>query len=67
MSTESLFLHLLFGCVGMGYVVFGRKQKRGLFLLCGAGLWVCPYVVPNLLVLVIVSLILVVLPFYFRD
>ncbi|MCZ6602206.1 MAG: amino acid transport protein [Planctomycetota bacterium] len=67
MSSESLFLHLLFGCVGMGYFVFGRKQNRGLFLLCGVGLCIFPYVIPNLLGLVIVSLILVVVPFYFRE
>ena len=65
-STESLFLGLLFGSVGVGYIVFGRKQKRGLFLLCGVGLCVCPYLIGNFLVLVIVSLILVASPFYFR-
>ena len=65
-STGRLLLGLLLGSVGTGYIVFARKQRRGLCLLCGVGLCVCPYLIGNLVALAVVSVILIALPFYYR-
>jgi len=67
MPTPSvLFWGIILGSIGMGYFVYGKKQGAFLPLLCGLGLMVLPYVFTNLSLLLVVSLVLVVLPFILR-
>jgi len=67
MPTPSvLFWGIILGSIGMGYFVYGKKQGTFLPLLCGLGLMVLPYVFTNLSLLLVVSLVLVVLPFVLR-
>jgi len=46
MDTTSILPGMLFGAVGFGYVIYGRRQHAGVPLLVGV-LMVCPYVIPN--------------------
>jgi len=63
MDTNLLWLSLLFGSFGMGLFVYGKKQLRIPFLAAGVGLMVCPYFIPNVIVLAIVGVVLTVAPF----
>ena len=67
MGGESAILWgLLFGSVGLGYFIYGRKQRRAMPLLSGLCLMVCPYFVPNVLLLVLLCIVLMALPYFVR-
>jgi len=54
---------VLFGSIGVGYLLYGKKQRRGAALLSGALLCSFTYFVPNLLLIIIIGVILMALPF----
>jgi membrane protein implicated in regulation of membrane protease activity len=56
----------MFGSIGMGYIVYGRKQHKGIALLSGIVLCVFPYFVPNVFLLIIIGIVLMAFPFFFR-
>lgn len=58
---------LLFGSIGTGYLVYGKKQHAPVPLLCGITLIAFPYFVTSVLALVLVGAVLVVLPFVVRP
>lgn len=60
---SSLFLSMIWGAVGTGFFIFGKKQSRAVFLLCGILLCVFPFFVPDALASTIIGLILCVAPF----
>lgn len=48
MESESMLLWgLVFGSIGLGLFVYGRKQEKLLPKYCGVTLMVFPYFVPN--------------------
>jgi hypothetical protein len=63
----TLFLSILFGSVGVGYFIYGRKQKRVVPLLAGMGLCGFPYFVSGTLAVVIIGVVLTALPWILRD
>lgn len=67
MDTATLYWGLLFGSIGLGFFVYGKKQQMFAPLLCGLGLMVFPYFVSNTLLLVAVGVVLVVVPFFFHS
>lgn len=67
MSTAQLFLGIIFGSVGLGYVVYGRKQRAVVPLLSGIVLMVLPYFTANVIALVLVGAGLCALPFIYKP
>ena len=63
----TLILGILFGSIGVGYFIYGKKQQRVVPLLAGMGLCAVPYVVDGALALVIVGVVLAALPWVLRD
>ncbi|HPR45331.1 hypothetical protein [Ottowia sp.] len=61
-SAASLWWGVLFGAVGAGYIVYGRRQRAALPFLCGAGLLVLPYLIANIWLMVGLSAVLLALP-----
>lgn len=66
LSASSLFLGVLFGSVGLGFFIYGRKQRTIVPLLCGLALMVVPYFIPNALLLFAVGFVLVAVPYFVR-
>jgi hypothetical protein len=66
-GTASLVWDILFGAVGGGYFIYGKKQQKPLPMLCGFGLMIYPYFVSNTVLLVVIGAILMAIPFLFRD
>ncbi len=66
MSTSSLLWGFLFGSVGLGFFMYGKKQQAVVPLVCGVGLMVFPYVVSNLLLLVAIGVALMAIPYFVR-
>jgi hypothetical protein len=57
---------ILFGSIGLGFFVYGKKQKAVLPFLSGLGLMVFPYFISNTILLVCTGSVLVALPFVIR-
>ena len=66
MNTALFFWGLLFGSVGMGFFVYGRKQRATVPLICGIALMVVPYAIANPWLLVAVGIALVATPYFLR-
>ena len=66
MSTSILLAGVLFGAVGVGYVLYGRKQRAPLPLVSGVALMVIPYFLSNAVLLFVLSIALAVLPWVVR-
>jgi hypothetical protein len=61
-STSLLLWGLLFGSVGFGYYLYGKKQGNNTARYTGIALMVLPYFVSNIIVLVVIGLMLMLLP-----
>jgi len=57
---------LLFGSVGLGFFVYGKKQKAVVSLICGLALMVFPYFISNTILLVAVGIALIAIPYFVR-
>ncbi|HEY1371332.1 MAG TPA: hypothetical protein VGH50_02605 [Candidatus Binatia bacterium] len=64
MDTSSLMWGLVFGSIGLGYFVYGKRQKSAVPMLSGIGLMFFPYFVSNPIMLVIVGALLAALPYF---
>ena len=67
MDTTSLMLGLLFGSIGMGYFMFGKKQGRMVPLGAGVGLMAVPMFLTNPIVCSGVCVAMMIAPFVIRD
>jgi len=67
MDSTSLMFSLLFGAIGMGFFMFGKREGRMVPLFVGVGLMVVPYFIANVVVMVVACGALTVLPLFLRD
>jgi len=65
-STAFLFWAMLLGSVGLGFFVYGKKQKAIVPLLSGLALMIFPYFVSNIYALVMIGIILMAIPYFIR-
>jgi hypothetical protein len=66
-STAGLYISLLFGSIGVGYIIYGRKQQS--WMTWGAGIVLCvyPYFVPNIWLMLLIGAGVAGVPFLLRD
>jgi len=65
-STSVLIWGMVFGAIGLGFFIYGKKQKAVVPLAVGIALFIFPYFISDITMLVIVGAILVVLPYFVR-
>jgi len=65
-GTSQLIWALVFGSIGFGLFLYGKKQRAAIPLATGIALIIYPYFVSNVYILVIVGTVLVVLPYFVR-
>jgi len=65
-STASLMWGVLFGSIGMGYLIYGKKQQRGFALLSGVVLCIFPYFISNVFLMIFIGIAFMALPFFIR-
>lgn len=58
---------IIFGAVGAGYFVYGRKQKHAPALIAGIGLIALPYIVKNTWAVLSLGLALCALPWIIKK
>jgi hypothetical protein len=63
-DTATLIWGVIFGSVGLGFFIYGRKQQAIVPLAVGVALFIVPYVISNLYLLLLVGVALVALPYF---
>lgn len=66
MDSQSLIWGVIFGSIGLGYFVYGKKQKSVVPLVAGLVLMVFPYFVSDTVLLVIIGVLLSAIPYFVR-
>jgi hypothetical protein len=66
MGESTIWWGLLFGTLGIGYFVYGKRQRMVMALTSGIALMVFPYFVSNALLIGLIGALLLALPFLFR-
>jgi hypothetical protein len=66
MSTATLLWGLLFSSIGLGFFLYGKKQRAVVPLVCGLALMVYPYFIANVAVLIGVGIVLTAVPYFFK-
>lgn len=67
MEAQTLLWGLLFGSVGVGYFVYGRKQRKLMPFISGIGLILAPMFIYQVGWLLAVGASLLVLPVLIRN
>jgi hypothetical protein len=62
MSTWSILTGVLLGAIGMGYIVYGRKQMNAMALVSGILLCIFPYFVPHIWITLPLAAAIMILP-----
>lgn len=57
---------MVFGAIGLGFFIYGKKQKKIVPFVTGLALFVFPYYISDITMLLIVGAILVLLPYFVR-
>ena len=66
MSTATLLWGLLFGSIGIGFFIYGKRQSMVVPLVCGLALMVYPYFVANAWLLLLIGIALMAVPYFLR-
>lgn len=66
MSVATLWWGLLFGSVGLGFFLYGKKQRSPIPMVCGLALMIYPYFIGNTLLLVAIGIVLMAVPYFIR-
>jgi hypothetical protein len=67
MNSTTLILSIFFGAFGFGYIVYGRKQQKGIPLLVGVALCAFPFFVSNVVLAIVIGAILIFLPWFIKS
>jgi hypothetical protein len=62
MNSWSIVLGVLLGAIGVGYIVYGRRQMHGMALISGILLSIFPYFVPSIWLTLLIAAVLMALP-----
>ena len=65
-SESQLIWGVLVGGVGLGYFLYGKKQRAVVPLVAGISLFIFPYFVSNVILLVIVGMLIIAVPWFVK-
>ena len=65
-AVTTLVWAVLFGAVGLGYFVYGRRQRQAMPFVAGLGLMAFPYFVEGALATALIGLLLVAMPMFVK-
>lgn len=66
MDTSSFILSFLFGSIGFGFFIYGKRQQAVVPLICGLILMIFPYFISNAILLTAIGVALTIIPFFVR-
>jgi hypothetical protein len=65
-NTAVLLWGIVFSSIGMGFFIYGKKQKANIPLACGILLMVYPYFIDSTLLIVSIGAVLTAIPYFIR-
>ncbi len=65
-STATILWAMFFGAIGLGFFTYGKRQRKMVPLFCGVALFVFPYFISNVYIMVLIGFGIVVLPYFIR-
>ena len=65
-DSSTILWGMLFGSLGLGYFMYGKRQKRVMPFACGLALMVFPYFIANFWLLIGVGIVISALPYFIR-
>jgi hypothetical protein len=66
-SPATLMWGMLFGAIGVGYFIYGKRQAMIMPLVCGVALMVYPWFVSGAWWTLIVGIVLMAVPYFVRH
>jgi hypothetical protein len=66
MDPSTIIWGIIFGSIGMGFFIYGKKQQVFIPIASGIGLMIIPYFVANIYILILIGLVLIALPYFLR-
>ena len=66
MNSTQLFLGVIFSSIGLGYFLYGKKQKMTVPFVVGLFLMVFPYYIESNVLLSGIGIVLSVIPYFLR-
>ncbi|KKW79565.1 amino acid transport protein [Acinetobacter sp. AG1] len=66
MNATQLFLGVIFGSIGLGYFMYGKKQKMTVPLVCGLVLMIYPHFIESTTLLSVIGVVISILPYFLR-
>ena len=65
-SPATLLWSMLFGAIGVGYFIYGKKQSMIVPLVCGIALIAYPWFVSGAWLTLVIGLVLMAVPYFVR-
>jgi len=65
-NFPTLMWGIIFGSIGLGFFVYGKKQKAIIPMISGMGLMVFPYFISNIYIMILSGIVLAALPYFIR-
>mgnify|MGYP000259417039 CR=1 FL=1 len=65
-NEAQLIWGVVFGAIGFGYFIYGKKQKAPVAFFAGLGLFIFPYFVEGTAALIIIGALLMAAPFIIK-
>jgi predicted membrane protein len=65
-SEATLLWGLLFSSIGLGFFLYGKKQRAVVPLVCGLVLMIYPYFIANVLLLIGVGIVFCAVPYFLK-
>jgi hypothetical protein len=65
-SQSVLIWGVIFGGIGLGFFTYGKKQRAVVPFIVGVALFVIPYVLTNIYMLVLAGIALMMVPYFVR-
>jgi hypothetical protein len=66
LNTSWLIWGLIFGSVGFGFFIYGKRQKAVVPMVCGLILMIFPYFISSTIPLVSIGAALMAIPYFVR-
>ncbi|USA47619.1 amino acid transport protein [Acinetobacter sp. C26M] len=66
MNATQLFLGVIFSSIGLGYFLYGKKQKMTVPLVCGLILMLFTYFIDSTTMISIIGVVLSIVPYFLR-
>ncbi|MCI5189417.1 MAG: hypothetical protein D3905_06395 [Candidatus Electrothrix sp. AS4_5] len=66
-TPAQLFWGMMFGAIGSGFFIYGKKQSAFIPLGTGILLFVFPYFITNIYLMLLVGFALMAVPYFFKG